>query len=539
MRSSLLVRSLLVFGGATSLFGGALPAFAQTMATVEHTQTIESISGLPPAADTVVGPIEEDVAPEFVFFRMADGRFFHPGSGKMADSEQALREAVLGPGVGDGSSAVVTGNDGSMAPVAAVDPLVAAMRLAQAELQARIDADKAGKPAKTAKDPESPRELTLAIWNKASDQLRYVRVRKNGSDLKILEGGNGDSIRVTVANGINSEMIVNGKGDDIIVATRFPVYRPTNAAQTAFVVEDEVYVPYSRYLRTPALVEEGERYLDELAARVFDRLRADGIKSRVFTDKLVADLIDPAVVKSIAAIEHLDEYSLQDDTTQALERFFVIIGANRGEAYNYSRSSANALGLVQFIPSTYNALAKRANWKLNPDFEKGMQDHENAMRAEILYLDELLYELPDSAQAQFLGDTDKVNEFIVASYNGGSGRVSRAMKTWEQIFNGEKQRQIIKLQAQYNAAFNKAESLRQQTLKEKNKTKRAALQKQLDAQRVIYRGLASQVNALQNSILRNETIGYIQKYRLTTADERFTPRTITTVTASYVLQKGL
>lgn len=537
MRSSLLVRSLVAFGGATALLGGALPAFADTTAASEHTQTIESISGLPPAAEVTADEAEQDAAPEFTFFRMADGRFFHPGSGKVADSEQALHEAVFGPAVGDVSSAVVTG--GMDAPAAAIDPLLAAMRRAQAELHARIDADKAGKPAKIAKDPEAPRELTLAIWNKASDQIRYVQVRKNGADLKVLEGGNGDSIKVAVANGINSEMIVNGGGEDIVVATRFPVYRPTNAAQTVFAVEDEVYVPYSRYLRTPAVVEEGERYLDELATRVFDRLRVDGIKSRVFPDKLVADLIDPAVVKSIAAIEHLDESSLQEDTGQALERFFVIIGANRGEAYNYSRSSANALGLVQFIPSTYNALAKRTSWKLRADFETGMQDHENAMRAEVLYLDELLYELPDSAQAQFLADTDKVNEFIVAAYNGGSGRVSRAMKTWEQIFTGEKQRQISKLQSQYDAAFSKAESLRQQTLKEKNKTKRAALQKQLDAQRAVYRGLASQVSALQNSILRKETIGYIQKYRLTTADERFTPRTITTVTASYVLQKAL
>lgn len=531
MRSSLFVRSLLVVGGTATLLGGALPAFAATTAA-ESAQTPETISSLASTAINVDAAADDSV-PEFLFFRMADGRYFHPGSGKMADSEQALRQLVLG--TSDGVSTLVTGDTSATVPV--IDPLLGAMRRAQAELQARIDADNVGKTPKIAKDPESPRELTLAIWNKASDQLRYVRVRKNGSDLKIIEGGNGDSIRVTVANGINSEMIVNGGGEDIIVATRFPVYRPVNAAQTSFSVEDEVYVPYSRYLQAPALIEEGERYLDELATKVFEQLRADGLRSRVFPDKLVADLIDPAVVKSISAIEHLDEYSLQDDTKRALERFFVIIGANRGEAYNYSRSSANALGLVQFIPSTYNALAKRAAWKLNPDFEKGMQDHENAMRAEVLYLDELLYELPDSAQAQFLADTDKVNEFIVASYNGGSGRVSRAMKTWEQIFTGEKTRQIGKLQAQYKAAFNKAESLRLQTLKETNKVKRAALQKQLDAQRVTYRSLASQVTALQNSVLRQETIGYIQKYRLTTADERFTPRTITTVTASYVLQK--
>lgn len=473
---------------------------------------------------------------EFVVFKMADGRYFHPGSGKMADSEGALRELVNGTGsvgANDASSTVIAGEVSSTAVM--VDPLLAAMRRAQGELQVKIDADQVGVAAKAAKDPEAPREITIAIWNRATDQLRYVQAKKDGASLKILDGGNGDRIRVAVANGINSEIIVNNGDEDVVVATRFPVYRPLNKAQTLYAVEDKVYVPYSRALHTSALVEEGERYLDELSTKVFDKLRAEGLRSRVFPDRLVADLIDPAVVKSISAIEHLDEYALQDDTNQALERFFVIIGSNRGDAYNYSRSSANALGLVQFIPSTYNALAKRASWKLNADFEAGMQDHENAMRAEVLYLDELLYELPDSAQAQFLADANKVNEYIVAAYNGGSGRVSKAMKTWEQIFNGERQRQLAKLQGQYNVAFKKAEGLRIQTLAEKNKTKRAKLQIQLDAQRKVYRSFSAQIGALQASILRKETIGYIQKYRLATSDERFTPRSIATVSASYAL----
>lgn len=518
MRAALLL-STLGIACSVSVLGTAQLVFADTVPSAQPSSTILGTG-------TNVESVEADEAPEFIAFRMADGRYFHPASGKMADSEANLRALVFGTSVSLETVSTST----------SVDPLLAAVRRAQLELQAKIDADKAVNGDKTGKDMEVAREITLAIWNRATDQIRYVRAMKNGFELKIIEGGNGDRIRVTIANGINSEMIVNGGSEDLVVATRFPVYRPLNAAQTLFAIEDKVYVPYSRHLRTPALVEEGERYLDELSTRVFDRLRAEGIRSRVFPDRLVADLIDPAVVKSISAIEHLDESSLQDDTNQALGRFFVIIGTNRGDAYNYSRSSANALGLVQFIPSTYNALAKRASWKLNPDFEKGMQDHENAMRAEVLYLDELLYELPDSAQAQFLADTNKVNEYIVAAYNGGSGRVGRAMKTWEQIFNGEKARQIIKLQAQYDVAFTKAESLRVQTLKEKNKTKRAALQKQLDAQRVVYRSLAKQVTTLQASVLRQETIGYIQKYRLATADERFTPRTIKTVTAAYVLQ---
>ena len=491
-------------------------------------------------ADTVTTTASSTTNPEtatpFVVFQMADGRYFNPSSGKSADSVEALRELVFG--VADaataptstiiGASDVLTPATTTTIPV--VDPLVAAIRRAQAELQAQIDVDAQSGPAKITKKEADTRDITIAIWERATDKLRYVDAKKHGTGLTIVDGSDQDNaIHVIQSNGINSSISIKDDGSEIVVAIRYPVFQPLNKKQTLFSVKDVVYVPYSSFIHTPALVEEGETYLDDLTTKVFDKLRADGIHSRVFPDKLIADVVDPAVVKSIAAIEHLDQQSLEDDTAQALERFFVTLGANRGNAFNYARSSASALGLVQFIPSTYNRLAAHTEWKLDPNFEHGMMSHENAVRAETIYLDQLLYELPSTAKAEYLQDPTKANEFIVAAYNGGSSRVSKAMKIWEQIFDGQRQRQLTALQGKYDAAFTKAETLRAKTLKEKNRKKRAKLQAQLDSQRKTYRTLASQLAVLQASLLRKETIGYIQKYRLTTSDTRFAPRTSTTL----------
>ncbi len=513
-----------------------LPAAAQTVPTT----TIEALSATTTLPILPVNPPQETPTPlpepPFTVFQMADGRFFHPSSGLMAATESELRVMVLGPGASDNpGSPTLDGDDEPSVPV--VDPLVAAIRRAQAELQARIAAEVAQTGAQVVKEKQDWLPITLAIWQRSTDQLRYVDAKMRGTELRLAEEAPEDlDVRVLYANGLNSNIAIKDSEDQAVIALRYPILKSLNAKKTLFTLEDVVYVPYSASVHTAALVDEGERYLDELVRTVFDRLRREQVRSRAYPDRLLADVIDPSLVKAIAAIEHLDESSLQKDSDRALERFFVTLGGNQGSAYNYSRSTADALGLVQFIPSTYNRLAERAEWGLDKNFVRGMTTHENAIRAQTIYLDTLLTEFPETIRAQYLTDPDTTTEYIVAAYNGGSGRVRRAIGTWQQIFNGERTRQLARLQKDYDTAFNKAESLRKKTLAEKDKKKRASLQSQLDAQRKVYRSLQSQIDALQASLLRKETIGYVQKYRLTKADERFAPRTTLTTTA--VVQKA-
>lgn len=537
MRPLLLSCSLgIALGLAGSL--SALPVGAETVSstTMEAltASTTLALADIPTVPETRPAAIQE---PPFVAFQMADGRFFHPASGLMASTEAELRVLVLGPAAGSAAGSVISGGADEEPPIPVVDPLVAAIRRAQTELQSQIAAAAAQAGAKVVKERQEWLPITLAVWQRSTDQLRYVEAKMRGTELQLAEEAAEDlDVRVLFANGLNSNISVNGNQDQAVIALRYPILKALNAKKTLFSLEDVVYVPYSASIHTPAVVEEGERYLDELVRTVFERLRTEQVRSRAYPERLLADVIDPSLVKAIAAIEHLDESSLQKDSDRALERFFVTLGGNQGSAYNYSRSTADALGLVQFIPSTYNRLAERAEWGLDKDFVRGMTTHENALRAQTIYLDTLLTEFPGTIRTQYLADPDTTTEYIVAAYNGGSGRVRRAIGTWQQIFNGERTRQLARLQKDYDVAFTKAESLRKKTLAEKDKKKRAALQGQLDAQRKVYRNLQAQIDTLQASLLRKETIGYVQKYRLTKADERFAPRTALTTTA--VIQKA-
>ncbi len=463
---------------------------------------------------------EATTAPAIMIFQMADGRFFHPATGSTGATEAEVRRLVLGPE----AEIVEIPTTTERAP----DPLVLALERARTELQRRIDADKAatGNTSRTVTSDDAWGDVTLAIWRTDTQDLRYIDVQKNGANLRLSATDRAEfpALKVRFSNGVNSDYSVDAEGRSVVVAVRYPVLRSVSGKKGVYTIDEVVYTPYSRPLHTEATVALGERYVDALVEEVYARLREEGVKSRAFSDRLLVDVIDPAMVKAIAAIEHLDESSLEKDTDRALERFFVIMGTNPGAAYNYSRSSAGALGLVQFIPSTYTALAARSGGVLDGNFERAMTSHQTAIRAQVMYLDVLLTEFSSEVREQFAQDPERINEYIVAAYNGGSGRVRRAIGIWDQVLNGEKTRQFTSLRRQYETAFTEAERLRQATLKEKDTKKRAASQKKLDAQRVVYRKLKDQITKLEAAILRPETIGYIEKYRLAKADQRFVHR---------------
>ncbi len=462
---------------------------------------------------------------ETAVFQMADGKFFHPGTGRIGASEAEARGMVETSPILPTTPPVPPLEIPQELPLeSSVDLLVQAIRTARAELTVRIAADSLTNGARVTKKEDEWRDIMLAIWNRETNTIRYVAAQKNGTGLR--EDDPAD-IHVRSSNGVNSEMVVDGGEKEFVVAIRYPILQALNTKRTLFSLTDVVYTPYAKAIHTPALVQEGETYLDTTVQTVMDRLRAEGVRSKAFPDRLLVDVVDPAMMKAIAAIEHLGERALETNPTHALERFFVLLGGNTGDTFNYARSSAGALGLVQFIPSTYTRLAARKEWGLEPSFERAMQSHENALRAQAIYLDVLLTEFSQNVRDTYLVNPELVREYIVAAYNGGSGRVKRAVPSWNEVFNGEKAREITTTRRKYESAFAEAESLRQKTLKEKNATKRAALQKKLDTQRATYRRLKNTLETLEASILRKETIGYIEKYRLTKADERFTHRETT------------
>ncbi|MBA2588815.1 MAG: hypothetical protein H0U98_09345, partial [Alphaproteobacteria bacterium] len=84
----------------------------------------------------------------------------------------------------------------------------------------------------------------------------------------------------------------------------------------------------------------------------------------------------------------------------------------------YARSSAGALGLPQFMESSYQMV--RDNYpsaRLEPDFNTGMTNLHNAVLASLLLLDLELTEMPRTMLKQVTDSSTHFSAFLAAGYN--------------------------------------------------------------------------------------------------------------------------
>ena len=108
----------------------------------------------------------------------------------------------------------------------------------------------------------------------------------------------------------------------------------------------------------------------------------------------------------------------------------TIIGANTSDAYAYSRSTAGARGLFQFIPGTYEKmLRKYRKAALERSFVMGSHDLVNAAKASLLLFDSDLGDLPGDYLLAMGTDVQAVTRYLAAAYNCGSKRVERSLKS--------------------------------------------------------------------------------------------------------------
>lgn len=361
--------------------------------------------------------------------KMADGTFYHPASGVKARTENELRSLVGLP--------LLPGSEPTT-PVVVEQPkptILRAVYRAQEELHARIKAE--GMDKLVSMKPigqDAPRPVTIAVWNRTTDEITYVKAMKQGKDL-VIETPSPTKITVHTTNWINSDYDT-ADPNFLVVAVRYPIYNEVKEGKkvVSYNAEQAVYTPYTKEFMQPEIAVEGERLLDEMITNALADLRARGIKSRPHPDKLMADIIDRHLIKALAIIEHTDGTSLKANADTAVKRVYVTLALNPGSAYNYSRSSAGALGLMQFIPSTYNRLAARTYLGLKPNFQDGMRDHTNALKASVVYLDSVLGDFSEDVQAQ--PNSPRTYEYLAAAYNGGSARVKRAVVIWDDQING-------------------------------------------------------------------------------------------------------
>lgn len=452
--------------------------------------------------------------------RMANGEYYHPATGLRAASETLLIELVQtgqAPSRSGGpppsvatdlpvSSSVTSTQSLVIAPPPIKDVLDRARELLLAEKDVQTGT--------IVPEPLSTAQVHLAVWNEETNDLFVTVFQKSGTVLKNIDRKD-IGLKVVRTNGINSEYAFSDPRLRAVMV-KYPTYvSVSQGKKTAYKIQEVTYVPYSPGLHRSEVVEWGKQTLDGYVDDTIAHIRSLGVRSHAFPDALLADSADPVVMKSILAIEHLESWSLQQSSTTGLERFYVTLALNQGQAYAYARSSAGALGLLQFIPSTYaNTLKRWPNLDLNPDFEKGMRDPRNAIMAQIAYLDEVWLDLPKGARDVEVTPAEVRREYAVAAYNAGGVRVRRAINEQGDDWDTD-------LRARQNAFAQKQSALKKEIAalqKKVNAAQDAASKKKLTAQlrttKNEYADVTERLQTLDRSRLKAETLDYLNKHRL-------------------------
>lgn len=384
--------------------------------------------------------------------------------------------------------------------------------LLREELAKRVKAEKEPRVV-WSKDVEV--DIVLAIWNRTSGTISLATAKKSGKKIKILTPG-APPIEVTKAGGIYSEYEVKTGGPDTVVGVIYPVFSEIKVKKKkGYVLRETVYTPYNRAFFTPEVLAAGSNYLSFLIQDAFDDMRAKGVKSRAFPDKLLADVVEPYLIKSVIVTEHTSPATLVNgDPERAIGRFLIELAVNKDDAFDLALSRAGAAGLVQFIPSTYNLMVKRwPELKLITDFKAAMADHKNAVKAQTALLDANLAAMPAEIRTHYKVSAASAGELMAAAYNGGATRIKRAVDFWGDTWSADHAKQLAALNGQAAALKSKIASLKKQ-LKKLQKDKEIKATKNALAKAEKERSdVLTKITAAKKATLRNETFWYVAKIR--------------------------
>jgi|GEM_PF-1593828 len=257
------------------------------------------------------------------------------------------------------------------------------------------------------------------IYGVVSQEIAMVVLRDDTGELEIVRGlKTGDSFAVTTPgyqvtmneeNGVNTEFDTE---QGRVVAVKQLLFNAFDKPG----VTAAIYTPYCHRFVEPAVIQEGFQRLKDLDARARVKLN---VFSRAFPSLPVTEVIDPELIQILIIIEHITPSEMQlKGVDYVVNKVLVTLALNGDDSYGYSRSSANAFGLAQFIRSSYNMIrANYASAGLIPDFIEGMRNVENAIMAMIL-----LNDLNLASLNSLYGDSltpEAKKRLLAAAYNGG------------------------------------------------------------------------------------------------------------------------
>lgn len=293
------------------------------------------------------------------------------------------------------------------------------------------------------------RPVAFALWSESRQEWSVVHIEIPRPPVKWRPGGRPLSFIVRTpgiqawhVKGTGAERLMfsfSKDGEPLkVYGRKFPVFdnalvkkkRWRAVAETAKPI---VYLPFTEDTLDPLFVSGGREYLLATARKAIDELRLANVPSMAFPGELLADVVPAEVITTLAVIEQTDDSDFVENKAEAFNEVLSHYGLKREEAYRYSVSSAKALGPMQFTNrrgnGTYALVVRRyPAARIDPNFERGATDLQNAMKAAICLFDLELAQMSEDIRVAYHDNARVLGIFPVAAYNGGPKNVGKLYK---------------------------------------------------------------------------------------------------------------
>jgi hypothetical protein len=298
------------------------------------------------------------------------------------------------------------------------------------------------------------RPVAFALWSEKSAKWIVahieiprppIRWKPGDRPLNALVRTPGITARHVKGTGAERLMFEFWRGDEPlkVYGRKFPVFdndllkkkRWRAVAETAKPI---VYLPFTEDTLDPSFIEGGRDFLLATARKAIDELRAAKAPSRAFPGELLADVVPPEVITTLAVIEQTDDADYVTKKSEAFNEVLSQYGLKRDEAYRYSVSRAAAIGPMQFTNRRGNgtyALVVRScpAARIDPVFERGATDLLNAMKAAICLFDIELWQMDADIREAYRANKHVLGIFPVAAYNGGPRNVTKLYRVIDRM----------------------------------------------------------------------------------------------------------
>ena len=290
------------------------------------------------------------------------------------------------------------------------------------------------------------RPVAFALWSDAKQQWTVAHIELPRPPIKWKPGGKPlpfrsltPGIQARHVRGTGAERLMFAFSQDgeplKVYGRKFPVFdnnllkrkQWSAVSQTAKPI---VYLPFTEDTFDPDFVNSGKQFLVATVRAALEELRSAQVRSVAFPGELLADAIPPQVITTLAVIEQTDDRDYVEKQELAFDEVLSQYGLKQEEAFRYSVSSAKALGPMQFTNrkgnGTYALVVRNCpGAKLDPIFESGATNLQNAMKAAICLLDLNLAAMPLDIRLAYRANPDVLGIFPVAAYNGGPRNVAK------------------------------------------------------------------------------------------------------------------